>query len=74
MAAKAGNDYIEDVRTFLEHNDVGGLDRYLSNLHASELGRLLAGVSVEEARYIFRLLDPESASEALRPYLPVRVH
>ncbi len=65
MAAKAGNDYIEDVRTFLEHNDVGGLDRYLSNLHASELGRLLAGVSVEEARYIFRLLDPESASEAL---------
>ncbi|PIZ56193.1 magnesium transporter, partial [Candidatus Woesearchaeota archaeon CG_4_10_14_0_2_um_filter_57_5] len=26
---------------------------------------MLAGVSVEEARYIFRLLDPESASEAL---------
>jgi len=65
MAAEAGNDYIENVRTFLEHNDVGGLDHYLSGLHASELGRLLAGVSVEEARYIFRLLDPESASEAL---------
>jgi len=65
MAAEAGNDYIEIVRTFLEHNDLGGLDRYLSDLHASELGRLLAGVSVEEARYIFRLLDPESASEAL---------
>src|SRR4030065_853036 len=65
MAAEAGNDYIEIVRTFLEHNDLGGLDRYLSDLHASEVGRLLSGVSVEEARDIFRILDPESASEAL---------
>jgi len=65
MASESGNDYIEKVRTFLEHNDEGGLDHYLSGLHASEVGRLLADVSVEEARYIFKLLDPERASEAL---------
>ncbi len=65
MTVEAKNDYIEKVRDFLEQNDEGGLERFLSSLHASELGRVLSGVSVEEAKYLFRLLDPERASEAL---------
>ncbi|MFQ5736118.1 MAG: magnesium transporter [Thermodesulfobacteriota bacterium] len=65
MAVEARNDYIERVRTFLEHNDEGGLERFLSGLHASEIGRVLSGVSDEEAKYLFKLLDPESASEAM---------
>ncbi|MDP2688731.1 MAG: magnesium transporter, partial [Deltaproteobacteria bacterium] len=65
MTVEAKNDYIEKVRDFLEQNDESGLERFLSGLHASELGRVLSGVSIEEAKYLFRLLDPERASEAL---------
>ncbi len=65
MAVESKNDYLESVRAFIEHNDEGGLASFLTGLHASEIGRVLSEVGVDDAKRLFKLLGPEQASEAL---------
>lgn len=58
-------DHTEEIRNLLERHDDAGLSEVLSELHAADIGRILASLEEDEAVSLFRLLDPELASDVL---------
>lgn len=58
-------DHTEEIRNLLERHDDAGLAEVLSELHAADIGRILASLEEDEAVSLFRLLDPELASDVL---------
>ncbi len=65
MTVEVKNDHIEEIRLLLESGDEHAVSTFLSGLHASDIGRTLAGLEEEDAVKVFKLLSPELASEAV---------
>ncbi|MBI5492459.1 MAG: magnesium transporter [Deltaproteobacteria bacterium] len=65
MTVEVKNDHIEEIRLLLEGGDEHAVSSFLSGLHASDIGRTLAGLAEEDAVKVFKLLSPELASEAV---------
>ncbi|HLC18547.1 MAG TPA: magnesium transporter [Thermodesulfobacteriota bacterium] len=65
MTVEIKDEHIERVKGLLERRDREAVDRLLSGLHASDIGRMFAGLDEEEALELFKLLTSVMASEVL---------
>lgn len=62
---KISKDFIEEIQEFVSNNDRGAILNAISTLHEADIAEILDVVSMEEAKYIFRLLEDENASDVL---------
>ncbi|MBI5455057.1 MAG: magnesium transporter, partial [Deltaproteobacteria bacterium] len=65
MTIEARTDHTEEVKPLLEAGNEPALKELLSELHASDIGRVFSSLDEEDAVRVFRLLEPELASEVL---------
>ncbi len=65
MGSKAKIAHIDEVKGHLEAGAIQPVRDILADMHGADIGKLLAGLSVQEAAEVFRLLEPEEASEVL---------
>lgn len=65
MTIEVKNEHVEEIRGFLETGNQAGLDRLLTELHPSDIGKVLMSMEEKEAVELFRRLEPELASEVL---------
>ncbi|MBI2413430.1 MAG: magnesium transporter [Deltaproteobacteria bacterium] len=65
MTIEARTDHTEEVKPLLEAGNEPALKELLSELHASDIGRVFSNLDDDEAVRVFRLLEPELASEVL---------
>jgi len=62
---KISKDFIEEIQEFVSNDDKGAILNAISTLHEADIAEILDVVSMEEAKYIFRLLEDENASDVL---------
>lgn len=62
---KISKDFIEEIQEFVSNDDRGAILNAISTLHEADIAEILDVVSMEEAKYIFRLLEDENASDVL---------
>ncbi len=62
---KISKDFIEEIQEFVSNGDRGAILNAISTLHEADIAEILDVVSMEEAKYIFRLLEDENASDVL---------
>lgn len=58
-------EYIDDIKQLIGENDSGKISRMLSDLHPADIAELCNNLNVEEAKFIYRLLDNETAADVL---------
>ena len=58
-------EYVNELRLFIENQDEQSSLRMMENLHPADIAEIYNELSLEEARYLFLLLDPETASDVL---------
>ena len=68
------DEYIDKLSQCVEQKDTEGVKSLLANLHPADIAELINDLDAEEARFVYRLLDNETAAdvlvawdEALRP-------
>ncbi|MBQ8008152.1 MAG: magnesium transporter, partial [Bacteroidaceae bacterium] len=54
--------YVENVKEFIAHKDGENVRNIIWNLHPADIAELCNELSVDEARYIYQLLDNEKAA------------
>jgi len=59
------HDYADEFKSLLDARESEAVERLLSELHPSDIGRTLAVLDENEAVALFRILSPEVAGEAL---------
>ena len=57
--------YIDNVRSLIEQKDAENVKPLLINLHPADIAELCDELSPEEARFVYRLLDNETAADVL---------
>ncbi|MBQ7553775.1 MAG: magnesium transporter [Bacteroidaceae bacterium] len=57
--------YVENVKEFIAHKDGENVRNIIWNLHPADIAELCNELSVDEARYIYQLLDNEKAADVL---------
>ncbi|MEK7680372.1 MAG: hypothetical protein AAB356_09275, partial [Deltaproteobacteria bacterium] len=63
MAIEVRNEHIEEIKKLIEEHDTASVSRLIAGLHSSDIGRILAGLDKAAAVELFKLLQPELASE-----------
>jgi magnesium transporter len=58
-------EYINDLRGIIEKKDDGAALEKLEQLHPADIAEIYENLSLEDATYLFMLLDPEKASDVL---------
>ena len=58
-------DYLEYIRDIINRNDVEKAKAELAELHPADIAELYQNLEVDEAEYLYRLLDDEDAAEVL---------
>ncbi|MDR0938042.1 MAG: magnesium transporter [Mediterranea sp.] len=58
-------EYIEQARNLVEQKEAGRLKTLLDNLHPADIAELCDDLDAEEARYVYLLLDNETAADVL---------
>ncbi len=58
-------EYIDDVRKLIVAKDADEVKQRLSDLHPADIAELCNDLNPEEARFIYRLLDNETAADVL---------
>ena len=58
-------EYIGQLRNLIEQKDANNLKTLLSDLHPADIAELCNDLDLEEARFVYRLLDNETAASAL---------
>lgn len=58
-------DYISDVRDIIKRQDDNAALEILKELHPADIAELYQALDLDEAEYIYRLLDPEIAADVL---------
>lgn len=58
-------DYISEVRNIIQQQDDGAAHRLLKELHPADIAELYQALDLDEAEYIYRLLDAEVAADVL---------
>lgn len=62
---KITKEFIEEIQELIASDNREEIALILENFHEADIAEILDVVSMEEARYIFRLLDDEKASDVL---------
>ncbi|MBI5344101.1 MAG: hypothetical protein HZB83_02000, partial [Deltaproteobacteria bacterium] len=65
MAVNFKNEQIDEIKALLLRKDTWAVGKLTQQLHASDIGKILSGLEEAEAVEFFKVLEPESASEAL---------
>ena len=58
-------EYIDKVQGLIEQKDTESVKALLADLHPADIAELCNDLDVEEARFIYRLLDNETAADVL---------
>ena len=58
-------EYIGQLKNLIEQKDADNLKTLLSELHPADIAELCNDLDLEEARFVYRLLDNETAASAL---------
>ena len=58
-------EYIDKVKSFIEQKDVENVKTLLTDLHPADIAELCNDLAPEEARFVYRLLDNETAADVL---------
>jgi magnesium transporter len=58
-------EYIAELRTIIDTKDERAALEKLESLHPADIAEIYEGLSIEEAKYLYLLLDPEKASDVL---------
>ncbi|RPI44621.1 MAG: magnesium transporter [Bacteroidetes bacterium] len=65
MTVELTREYVNELRSIIEQkNDEAALAK-LEDLHPADIAAIYEGLTIEEARYLYLLLDPEKASDVL---------
>jgi magnesium transporter len=62
---KISKDFIEEIQEFISNNDGDAILNAISTLHEADIAEILDVVSMDEAKFIFRLLEDEQASDVI---------
>ena len=65
MSTKLTREYISELRSFIEARDDRAALEKLEALHPADIAEIYEGLSIDEAKYLYLLLDPEKASDVL---------
>ncbi len=65
MSKELTREYLIDLRSIIETKDDAAALKKLEDLHPADIAEIYEGLSIEEARYLYLLLDPEKASDVL---------
>jgi len=65
MSTKLTREYISELRSIIEVRDDRAVLEKLEALHPADIAEIYEGLSIDEARYLYLLLDPEKASDVL---------
>ena len=57
--------YVDSVKEFIAHKDGENVRNIIWNMHPADIAELCKELDVEEARYIYQLLDNEKAADVL---------
>ena len=58
-------EFIEQLENLIEEKNTKEVETILANLHPADIAEMMEGLSSEEAKFIFLLLDGEKASDVL---------
>lgn len=59
------DEYIAEFKDIIEKNDIEKAKELLKELHPADIAELYQALNLDEAEYIYRLLDSETAAEVL---------
>lgn len=65
MNLELTREFIDNLRLQIENNQEGDVKELLLELHAADIAEIMEVLSLEEAKYIYLLLDGEKASDVL---------
>ena len=65
MKIEITREYIDELRIIIENQDDNAALQMLEDFHPADIAELYDELSLEEAKYLFLLLDPETASDVL---------
>ncbi len=65
MSTKLTREYISELRSIIEVRDDRAALEKLEALHPADIAEIYEGLSIDEAKYLYLLLDPEKASDVL---------
>ena len=58
-------EYIDNVKQLIELKDADKVKELLVDLHPADIAELCNDLNAEEARFVYRLLDNETAADVL---------
>ncbi len=65
MSTELTREYINDLKSVIEKKDDSAALDKLTQLHPADIAEIYENLSLEEATYLYLLLDPEKASDVL---------
>jgi len=65
MSTKLTREYINNLKSVIEKKDDSAALEKLDQLHPADIAEIYENLSLEEATYLYLLLDPEKASDVL---------
>ncbi len=65
MSTELTRKYINDLKSVIEKKDNSAALDKLNQLHPADIAEIYENLSIEEATYLYLLLDPEKASDVL---------
>jgi magnesium transporter len=65
MSGELTREYISELRKIIEIRDDQAIMEKLVQLHPADIAEIYENISLEEATYLFLLLDPQKASDVL---------
>jgi magnesium transporter len=65
MSTELTREYINDLKSVIEKKDDSAALDKLNQLHPADIAEIYENLSLEEATYLYLLLDPEKASDVL---------
>ncbi len=65
MSTELTREYIDELKSFIEERNDGSALTMMEDLHPADIAELYENLSLEDATYLFLLLDPEKASDVL---------
>ncbi|MGQ1890059.1 magnesium transporter [Thermophagus sp. OGC60D27] len=57
--------FVEELKTLIENQDKEAVSRILEDLHPADIAELFEEISIDEAKYIYFLLDDDKAADVL---------
>ena len=65
MSTELTRKYIEDLKSLIEERNDSAALAMMEDLHPADIAEIYENLSLEEATYLYLLLDPEKASDVL---------